>query len=382
MPSRAQNGGSISDSFDQHEAQSPTPSPSGSRQDGHKGGSAASSKVRHKARTPPPNRAARAGKAVCSSLCSWLAETDRFMLQGYQMSQTPAIFDRRLLRARQRRARMLGPATFLLDRVAEEMGERLSVVLRRFERAVDLGTPSDALRRVLADSGKMATLVSASPSVTADTGLPAVRADEEALPFADASLDLVVSALALQFVNDLPGTLIQIRRALKADGLLLAAMIGGESLSELREAFAEAESEVEGGLSPRVAPFADIRDLGALLQRAGFALPVVDSDRLTVRYDNPLALMRDLRAMGATNILIERRRTPLKRATLRRMLEIYARRFADADGRLRATFEIVWLTGWAPHESQQKPLKPGSASHRLADALGAQEMSTGEKAGD
>ncbi|MCX7297297.1 MAG: methyltransferase domain-containing protein [Hyphomicrobiales bacterium] len=298
------------------------------------------------------------------------------------MSQTPAIFDRRLLRARQRRARMLGPATFLLDRVAEEMGERLSVVLRRFERAVDLGTPSDALRRVLADSGKMATLVSASPSVTADTGLPAVRADEEALPFADASLDLVVSALALQFVNDLPGTLIQIRRALKADGLLLAAMIGGESLSELREAFAEAESEVEGGLSPRVAPFADIRDLGALLQRAGFALPVVDSDRLTVRYDNPLALMRDLRAMGATNILIERRRTPLKRATLRRMLEIYARRFADADGRLRATFEIVWLTGWAPHESQQKPLKPGSASHRLADALGAQEISTGEKAGD
>ena len=298
------------------------------------------------------------------------------------MSQTPAIFDRRLLRARQRRARMLGPATFLLDRVAEEMGERLSVVLRRFERAVDLGTPSDALRRVLADSGKMATLVSASPSVTADTGLPAVRADEEALPFADASLDLVVSALALQFVNDLPGTLIQIRRALKADGLLLAAMIGGESLSELREAFAEAESEVEGGLSPRVAPSADIRDLGALLQRAGFALPVVDSDRLTVRYDNPLALMRDLRAMGATNILIERRRTPLKRATLRRMLEIYARRFADADGRLRATFEIVWLTGWAPHESQQKPLKPGSASHRLADALGAQEMSTGEKAGD
>ncbi|MEI8276313.1 MAG: methyltransferase domain-containing protein, partial [Hyphomicrobiales bacterium] len=262
------------------------------------------------------------------------------------MSQTPAIFDRRLLRARQRRARMLGPATFLLDRVAEEMGERLSVVLRRFERAVDLGTPSDALRRVLADSGKMATLVSASPSVTADTGLPAVRADEEALPFADASLDLVVSALALQFVNDLPGTLIQIRRALKADGLLLAAMIGGESLSELREAFAEAESEVEGGLSPRVAPFADIRDLGALLQRAGFALPVVDSDRLTVRYDNPLALMRDLRAMGATNILIERRRTPLKRATLRRMLEmITIERMVDvcrvAEAALRAQWGIA-----------------------------------------
>ncbi len=298
------------------------------------------------------------------------------------MSQNPAIFDRRLLRARQSRARALGPATFLLDRVAEEMGERLSVVLRQFERAVDLGTPNDALRRVLAAGGKITTLVAASLSVTADGSSLAVAADEEALPFADASLDLVVSALALQFVNDLPGTLIQIKRALKADGLLLAAMIGGDSLSELREAFAEAESEIEGGISPRVSSFADIRDLGALLQRAGFALPVIDSDRVTVRYDNPLALMHDLRAMGATNILTERRRTPLKRATLQKMLEIYARRFADADGRLRATFEIVWLTGWAPHENQQKPLKPGSASRRLADALGAREISTGEKAGD
>ncbi len=298
------------------------------------------------------------------------------------MSQNPAIFDRRLLRARQSRARALGPATFLLDRVAEEMGERLSVVLRQFERAVDLGTPNDALRRVLAAGGKITTLVAASLSVTADGSSLAVAADEEALPFADASLDLVVSALALQFVNDLPGTLIQIKRALKADGLLLAAMIGGDSLSELREAFAEAESEIEGGISPRVSSFADIRDLGALLQRAGFALPVIDSDRVTVRYDNPLALMHDLRAMGATNILTERRRTPLKRATLQKMLEIYAQRFADADGRLRATFEIVWLTGWAPHENQQKPLKPGSASRRLADALGAREISTGEKAGD
>jgi len=298
------------------------------------------------------------------------------------MSQNPAIFDRRLLRTRQRRARTSGPATFLLDRVVEELGERLSVVVRPFERAVDLGTPTEALRRVLAAGGKIATLVAASPSVVADGLSLAVAADEEALPFADASLDLVVSALALQFVNDLPGTLIQIRRALKPDGLLLAAMIGGDSLSELREAFTEAESEIEGGISPRVSPFADIRDLGALLQRAGFALPVVDSDRLTVRYDNPLVLMRDLRAMGATNILTERRRTPLRRATLQRMLEIYAQRFADADGRLRATFEIVWLTGWAPHESQQKPLKPGSAARRLADVLGAKEISTGEKAGE
>ena len=205
--------------------------------------------------------------------------------------------------------------------------------------------------------------------------------DEEALPFADGSLDLVVSALALQFVNDLPGTLIQIRRALKADGLLLAALIGGDSLTELRQAFAAAESEIEGGVSPRVAPFADVRELGALLQRAGFALPVVDSDRLTVRYNSVFALMRDLRRMGATNALNERRRSPLRRATLQRMADIYAERFADPDGRLRATFEVAWLSGWAPHERQQKPLKPGSAARRLADALGAQEIPAGEKAG-
>ncbi len=265
--------------------------------------------------------------------------------------------------------------------MAEDLAERLSAVLRPFERAVDLGTPTDALRRALLAGGKMTSVVAAAPLVAPhDPAAPQIVADEEVLPFADGSLDLVVSALALQFVNDLPGTLIQIRRALKPDGLLLAAMIGGDSLTELRNAFAEAESEIEGGISPRVSPFADIRDLGGLLQRAGFALPVIDSDRLTVRYDTPLALMRDLRAMGATNILNERRRTPLKRATLRRMMEIYADRFADEDGRLRATFEIVWLTGWAPHDSQQKPLKPGSAAQRLADALGAKEISTGEKA--
>jgi SAM-dependent methyltransferase len=297
------------------------------------------------------------------------------------MSASPTIFDRKLLRARQQRARALGPATFLLDRVAAELGERLSAVLRQFERAVDLGTPTDAVRRVLAASGKVATIVAAEPDARHHAPALSVAADEEALPFADGSLDLVVSALSLQFVNDLPGTLIQIRRALKADGLLLAALIGGDSLTELREAFAEAESEIEGGVSPRVAPFADVRALGALLQRAELALPVVDSDRLTVRYDSALALMRDLRRMGATNVLRERRRTPLRRATLARVAEIYACRFADADGRVRATFEIVWLLGWAPHESQQKPLKPGSAAQRLADALGAKEISTGEKTG-
>ena len=289
----------------------------------------------------------------------------------------PVIFDRTLLRARRARAGALGPATFLIDRVGDDMAGRLSAVLRQFKIAADIGTPTDAVRRSLAE--RVGAIVAVSPAASGDA--LAVAADEEALPFCDGSLDLVVSALALQFVNDLPGTLVQIRRALKPDGLFLAAMIGGESLAELREAFAQAESEVEGGVSPRVAPFADLRDLGALLQRAGFALPVTDIDRLTVRYATPLALMHDLRRMGAANALAERRRTPLRRATLRRLLEIYAERFADADGRIRATFEIVWLSGWAPHESQQKPLAPGSAKARLADALRTSEISAGEKAG-
>ena len=295
------------------------------------------------------------------------------------MSSGSNIFDRRLLRTRQRRARRLKPATFLLDRVAADLGERLSVVLRKFDVAVDLGTPSDAVRRVLAANKNIGTVVAAGPC--SDDDRLYVTADEEALPFAEGSFDLVVSALALQFVNDLPGALIQIRRALKPDGLLLAALIGGESLSELRSAFAAAETETEGGVSPRVAPFVDIRELGGLLQRAGFALPVVDSERVTVRYHSALALMRDLRRMGATNILHERLRTPLKRGTFERVKEIYAHRFADADGRVRATFEIIWLSGWVPHESQQKPLKPGSAAQRLADALGTTEFPTGEKPG-
>jgi hypothetical protein len=157
--------------------------------------------------------------------------------------------------------------------------------------------------------------------------------------------------------------------------------MGGDTLTELRQSFAAAESEIEGGLSPRVAPFADLRDLGALLQRAGFALPVTDSEAITVRYDSVFGLMNDLRRMGATNALVDRRRTPLKRATLLRMAEIYRQRFADADGRVRATFEFLWLSGWAPHPDQQRPLKPGSAQARLADALGTRELPAGEKAG-
>jgi SAM-dependent methyltransferase len=292
----------------------------------------------------------------------------------------PIIFDRRLLRIRRQRAARLGPATFLLDATAADMAERLSLVLRGFALAVDLGTPTEAVRQTL--RGQVERLIAAEPFAAERKAGLAIAADEEALPFRDGSLDLVVSALALHFVNDLPGTLVQIRRALRPDGLFLAALLGGETLTELRQAFAAAESEIEGGVSPRIAPFADLRDLGALLQRAGFALPVTDFERLTVRYETVFALMQDLRRMGATNALTERRRTPLRRATLLRMAEIYAERFSDPDGRVRATFDIVWLSGWAPDASQQKPLAPGSARMRLADALNTEELPAGEKAGE
>ncbi len=296
------------------------------------------------------------------------------------MSQSPILFDRRLLRARRRRAERLGASDFLIERVADDLADRLGAVLRRFALAVDLGTPGDQVRQALMSTGKVDAVIAARPFVPAAApDALAVVADEEALPFRDGSLDLVVSALSLQFVNDLPGALVQIRRALRPDGLLLAALLGGDTLTELRQALAQAEAEVEDGLSPRVMPFADLRDLGGLLQRAGFALPVTDLERITVRYASPLSLMHDLRRMGATNVLTERRRKPSRRATLMRMIEIYGDRFADADGRIRATFEIVWLSGWAPHESQQQPLRPGSAQRRLADALGTTERPAGEK---
>lgn len=270
-------------------------------------------------------------------------------------STPPPMIDRALLARRQARAHRMGAEKFLLDRVAEDLAERLSVVTRRFTRAADIATP-DAL---LAE--RLAPLVDHVARAEIDTS--------ERLHLAPASCDLAVSALGLQFITDLPGLMVQIRRALKPDGLFLAAMIGGETLTELRQAFMAAEAEIEGGISPRVIPFADLRDMGALLQRAGFALPVADMDRLTVRYADAFALMRDLRRMGASNVLFERRRVPLRRATLMRMASIYHERFADPDGRIRATFDVLWLSGWAPHESQQKPLKPGSAQVNLADAV-------------
>jgi SAM-dependent methyltransferase len=300
------------------------------------------------------------------------------------MASGPIVFDRAAVRRNLRRAEKLGPATFLIDRAAEDLCDRLSAVLRRFELAVDLASPTDAVRRRLRGTELVSTIIAVTGPVNA--GVPArddltIIADAEALPLREDSLDLIVSALALQFVNDLPGTFVQVRRALKPDGLFLAALVGGDSLIELRQAFAAAEAELEHGASPRVAPFADVRAIGMLLQRAGFALPVADVERVSVRYASAFALMQDLRRMGAANALAERRRTPLRRGTLLRMAEIYAERFSDPDGRVRATFDIVWLSGWKPHASQQQPLRPGSAQARLADALGTREIPAGDKAG-
>lgn len=285
----------------------------------------------------------------------------------------PRLFDRALLAARRARARARPRegADFLLARAVDDLADRLIPVLRRFPLAVDLGLaagPAAATIRRLgkADEVRVAAL---------DDG-PGVDlvVDEEALPFPPESLDLVVSLLSLQFVDDLPGTLIQIRRALRPDGLLLAALVGGDTLRELRDALASAEVELTGGLSPRVAPFVGVRDLGALLQRAGFALPVTDSDRFTVRYGSMFDLLADLRAMGATNVLHDRSRRPVSRRLFLRAAEIYAERHADPDGRLRATFEIVSASGWAPHESQQKPAARGSATMSLAEALKARPL--------
>jgi SAM-dependent methyltransferase len=258
----------------------------------------------------------------------------------------------------------------LLERSAVDLVERSRAVLRDFADVLDLGTPGPHLARALEARTGIRSLVRASPLLEPlGSDWMGVVADEEALPFADAKFDLVVSALALHQVNDLPGALVQIRRILKPDGLFLACLAGGRTLFELRAALAAAEAEVEGGASPRIAPFADVRDMGALLQRAGLALPVTDVETIRVRYGDCFALLRDLRAMGATNVLHERRRTPLRRAVLLRAAEYYQENFADADGRIRATFDFIWLSGWAPAAGQPQPLRPGSAKMRLADVL-------------
>ncbi|ODN69099.1 methyltransferase domain-containing protein [Methylobrevis pamukkalensis] len=294
------------------------------------------------------------------------------------MTDAPRLFDRRTVAARRRRAIARGRPedAFLVDIVAADVAERLATVSREFPTALAIGGPTDALARAVADSGRShrvlrADLFAAGP----DGAHPAdLVVDDEVLPLAPASVDLVVSALTLQWANDLPGALVQIRRALKPDGLFLGVLVGGDSLTELRDAMAAAEIELTGGVSPRVAPMGEVRDMGALLQRAGFALPVADQDRLTLRYATPLHLMRELHVLGAGNALAERRRGLTPPALIGRAAEIYAERFSDPDGRVRATVTLVSLSGWAPHESQQKPLRPGTAKTRLADALKTTEI--------
>lgn len=281
------------------------------------------------------------------------------------MSETdgpPKIFDRALLRRRLRRAATNEPPDFLMARAADDLLDRLLTVKREFPRSLDLGAPTAHFSRAVAASGR-------APPLRASRYGGDVIADEEYPPFAPGAFDLIVAGMSLQWVNDLPGALAQARRMLAPDGLFLACLAGGASLVELRAAFAQAEEEITGGASPRVSPFVDVRDMGGLLQRAGFALPVADVDSFTLRYDSMFALMQDLRAMGAANILVKRARKPLRRDVVARAAQIYAERFSDADGRVRASFEIVWASGWAPHESQQKPAPRGSATMRLEDAM-------------
>ncbi|AAK22816.1 methyltransferase domain-containing protein [Caulobacter vibrioides] len=303
------------------------------------------------------------------------------------MTASPLLFDRALLRRRlDRAAPEFGAADFLKARAAQDVVMRLETILRRFPIAVDLGARNGHFFKALSESDARAnidTLIEADLSGRMLAGRETLRlvADEERLPFGDATLDLLVSTLSLHWTNDLVGALIQIRRALRPDGLFVGALFGGATLTELRQCLLAAEAELTDGAAMRVSPFADAIDAAGLLQRAGFALPVADVDRVKVRYAHPIALLRDLRKMGETSVLLDRSRKPLTRKVLFRAMELYVERFAEADGKVPATFEIVSVTGWAPHDSQQKPLRPGSAKMRLADALGTKEQSTGDKAG-
>jgi SAM-dependent methyltransferase len=303
------------------------------------------------------------------------------------MSSPPLLFDRALHRRRlDRAAPRYGAADFLKARAAEDAVQRLEDIVRSFPLAVDLGARNGAFARALADSpaaARVGVLIETDLSAAMLAGRRGLRVqvDEERLPFAPESLDLVVSTLALHWTNDLPGALIQIRQALKPDGLFIGAILGGATLTELRQSLLRAEAELTDGAGMRVSPFADLQDAAGLLQRAGFALPVADTDRVTVRYDNLLKLIADLRAMGETNVLADPDRRPLRRTVLIRAAEIYAELFGQADGRVPATFDIITLTGWAPHPDQQKPLRPGSAKMRLADALSVREHPAGDKPG-
>ncbi|MER9894413.1 class I SAM-dependent methyltransferase [Mesorhizobium sp. M0119] len=281
------------------------------------------------------------------------------------------VIDTSLWLARKRRAlaRPIAGADFLMRRAAEDLADRLGAVERRFGKAASLFCQTPAAAEVLAESGKVTKNVRVEADAAFLGGQPGVVAPLETVPFEPESLDLAVSLLSLQAMNDIPGMLVQIRRALKPDGLFLGAFAGTGTLSELRESLLAAETELYGGASPRVIPFTDVRDAGALLQRAGLALPVADVETITVRYDSLFGLVADLRAMGETSALVDRSRRPGTRALFARAAEIYAERFSDADGRVRASFSVVWMSGWAPDASQQKPLKPGSAKISLKTIL-------------
>jgi SAM-dependent methyltransferase len=300
------------------------------------------------------------------------------------MSENAQIFDRRLLRARRGRfAAGFAEHEFLIAHVATELAERIAAVLREFPQALDLGAHHGLVGRRVADLPNVGSMVYADSTfeLAVHCPRPSLVCDEDLLPFRERSFNLIVSGLALHRVNDIPGALIQIRRSLVPDGLFMAAALGARSLIELRTALLEAETEMQGGASPHIAPFADVREYGALLQRAGFALPVTDAEIVTVTYTSLLDLMRELRAMGGGNVLQSRRKTPLARGTLERAEQIYRARHGVEGGKLGASFEIVYLCGWAPDASQQKPLAPGSARTRLADALRTTELPAGDKAG-
>lgn len=296
------------------------------------------------------------------------------------------VFDRALLALRRQRAAAVGgDAEFLFRDVAGRLADRLDDVSRTFAHAVEIGGRDGTLARELLARGKVRTVsvMDRAPGFAARAsaaGLTAFVGDEERLPLAEGGTDLIVSNLALHWVNDLPGALVQINRALAPDGLFQAAILGGETLSELRHALMDAELEITGGVSPRVSPMVDLRDAAGLLQRAGFALPVADLDRIEVRYETPLRLFADLRGMGETNAARERLRRPTRRAVFQRAMALYAERHAGADGRIPARFDILYLHGWRPAHSQPKPARPGSAAARLADALESEERSAGEAA--
>ena len=304
------------------------------------------------------------------------------------MNKNISIFDRKSVKLhRDRAAKNLMANDFLLVESAERLVERLEDFTRSFPVALDLGCHGGEIVRCLSGRGAIRTFIQTDLSfsmanLARNQHKLTVVCDEEALPFSDSHFDLILSNLTLHWVNDLPGTLIQIRRMLKPDGLFLAALLGGETLNQLRTALFEAEIELEGGLSPRVSPLIDVRDLGNLMTRAGFSLPVVDSDTVTVSYSDPLKLLRDLRGMGETNANNDRRRAFSRSGTILRACEIYLDKFSNSDGQIPATFEILTMTAWAPSPNQQKPLRPGTAVHSLADVLNDPVTTNSQKQGE